>query len=198
MSFSVQALNWIKLLSVRGISESEWMTLRKRFNMKQLVEMVECREGVGQLSMLSGNRVTGVDNKFIDKHIDAASKNILEVVTVDEDSYPGLLREINNTPPVLFFRGKLPGHKGLNIAMVGSRSAGRISVRTSPWNGPTARPWPSPPSWRTVSPFASPDRTRSAAPSASGIWSCTTQRPGTSTFPSRKSGKPASRSTTPP
>jgi len=125
MSFTVQALNWIKLLSVRGISELGWMTLRKRFDMNRLVEMAECREGVRQLSRLTGNRIAGVDNKFIDRHLEAATKNILEVVSIDEEIYPTLLREISDPPPVLFFRGRLPGQKDLNIAVVGSRSAGR-------------------------------------------------------------------------
>lgn len=125
MSFTVQALNWIKLLSVRGISESGWLTLRKRFDMNRLVEMAECREGVRQLSRLTGNRIAGVDNRFIDSHMEAAAKNILKAVTIDEEGYPALLREIHGPPPVLFFRGRLPCHKNLNIAVVGSRSAGR-------------------------------------------------------------------------
>ncbi len=125
MAFSVKALSWIKLLSVRGISESGWMVLRQRFDMERLVEMAGSRVGVRQLSRLTGNRVSGIDNKFINKHLKAASKNILEAVTIDEESYPALLREINDPPPVLFFRGSLLVNESLNIAVVGSRSAGR-------------------------------------------------------------------------
>ncbi len=44
-----------------------------------------------------------------------------QVVTVLDDDYPRLLREIPGPPPVLYFRGSLPAQDDVTIAMVGTR-----------------------------------------------------------------------------
>ncbi len=46
-----------------------------------------------------------------------------QVVTVLDDDYPRILREIPGPPPVLYFRGSLPAQDDVTIAMVGTRRA---------------------------------------------------------------------------
>lgn len=46
-----------------------------------------------------------------------------EVVTVLDDAYPRILREIPGPPPVLFYRGTLPGQDQPTVAIVGTRRA---------------------------------------------------------------------------
>ncbi len=46
-----------------------------------------------------------------------------EIVTVLDDDYPMILREIPGPPPVLYYRGSLPGHDDPTVAIVGTRRA---------------------------------------------------------------------------
>jgi DNA processing protein len=57
-------------------------------------------------------------------------------VSVAEDSYPPLLREIYDPPAVLFYRGALPPPERLAIAVVGTRKPRPAAVR---WTYDTAR-----------------------------------------------------------
>ncbi|MBD3180529.1 MAG: DNA-protecting protein DprA [Candidatus Latescibacteria bacterium] len=125
MAFTPGAEIWLRLLSIRGVSASDWLVLRKRYSASRLLEMAESGEGIRDLSRLTGTRITGPDNKYIDRHLRAASKNMLEAVSIEDDSYPVLLGEIPDPPVLLFYRGKLPEEEKLMIAVVGSRSAGR-------------------------------------------------------------------------
>ncbi|MDR2097132.1 MAG: DNA-processing protein DprA [Spirochaetaceae bacterium] len=57
-------------------------------------------------------------------------------LSIAEDAYPPLLREIYDPPAVLFYRGTLPPPEKPFIAMVGTRKAGAVAVR---WAYDTAR-----------------------------------------------------------
>lgn len=46
-----------------------------------------------------------------------------KVVTLTEPHYPKLLREIDEPPYLLFYRGELPGENDLTLAIIGSRKA---------------------------------------------------------------------------
>ncbi|WP_003541171.1 DNA-processing protein DprA [Desulfotomaculum nigrificans] len=43
------------------------------------------------------------------------------VITIEDDDYPTLLKDIYDPPPALFVRGKLPNHERTAVAVVGSR-----------------------------------------------------------------------------
>ncbi len=43
--------------------------------------------------------------------------------TVFDDDYPDLFMELNDPPPIIFYRGKLPAQDEKRVAMVGSRNA---------------------------------------------------------------------------
>ncbi|WP_028307344.1 DNA-processing protein DprA [Desulfitibacter alkalitolerans] len=45
----------------------------------------------------------------------------IEYITIDDDRYPSLLKQIHDPPFILFYKGLLKGH-ALNIAIVGSRN----------------------------------------------------------------------------
>ena len=53
--------------------------------------------------------------------IDRIADSGVQVVTVLDDVYPRILREIPGPPPVMYFRGSLPVHDEPTIAMVGTR-----------------------------------------------------------------------------
>ncbi|MDP2789833.1 MAG: DNA-processing protein DprA [bacterium] len=47
----------------------------------------------------------------------------IHVVTIVDEDYPALLKEIHNAPAVLFYRGTLPRHNDILVAVVGTRVA---------------------------------------------------------------------------
>ncbi|MDR2008076.1 MAG: DNA-processing protein DprA, partial [Alphaproteobacteria bacterium] len=55
--------------------------------------------------------------------IELAAKNNITIVNYTEDSYPPLLRQIENYPPVLFVKGNVKLLKKSAIAIVGTRNA---------------------------------------------------------------------------
>ena len=55
--------------------------------------------------------------------LDTCSKNSVRIITMDDDEYPELLRNIENPPIVLFCAGSLEGmNERLSIAAVGARN----------------------------------------------------------------------------
>lgn len=60
---------------------------------------------------------------FIMRCLRRLNKLNVSVCTIHSSSYPALLKEIYDPPPVLYYRGELRGDIALPIAMVGSRNA---------------------------------------------------------------------------
>ncbi len=63
------------------------------------------------------------DKKTVDEQIILANKNGCAIITTDSQYYPRLLNEIEDCPPILFVKGRLPllSHRGISI--VGSRNS---------------------------------------------------------------------------
>ena len=60
-------------------------------------------------------------NTDYEKELEKFTKAGIGFVTVDEKEYPGRLRDIPDAPPLLFYKGELPGQDKPSVAMVGSR-----------------------------------------------------------------------------
>ncbi len=60
-------------------------------------------------------------DQFLRKEMDIILKNHVEVITFQDESYPQLLKEIPDSPVILYVRGEIPHEPSL--AMVGSRKA---------------------------------------------------------------------------
>ena len=55
----------------------------------------------------------------------------IQVITVKDDIYPALLKEIYDPPAVLYIRGELPDTKRRHVAVVGSRKATSYGLRVT-------------------------------------------------------------------
>ena len=65
------------------------------------------------------------DETDLDKLYDSILAKDVQVLTLPEDEYPHLLKQIDQSPPVLYVRGKLLPSDDFAVAMVGTR---RISA----------------------------------------------------------------------
>lgn len=56
-----------------------------------------------------------------DRELELMEKNKIQAITIIEESYPKLLKEIYLPPPILYFRGSLTDDLNLSVAVVGTR-----------------------------------------------------------------------------
>lgn len=78
-----------------------------------------CKIGQDRASRI----VTGIKNSLsiAEDEIARAEKVGVQFVSVAEGSYPSLLREVPDPPPILYYKGKLAAEDRFAVAMVGSR-----------------------------------------------------------------------------
>lgn len=69
------------------------------------------------------------DKKRLDQEVSLLQKNEMMYVTLADEAYPALLREIHIPPPILYFKGVLPSDTARSIAFVGSRQANHYGKR---------------------------------------------------------------------
>ena len=78
-------------------------------------------EGVGQAVAES---IRGWEKSFdLAKELKEIERLKLQVIDVEDPSYPSLLREIHDPPMVLYYRGNLEAVRGASIGVVGTREA---------------------------------------------------------------------------
>jgi len=80
-----------------------------------------------------GLRAAGLSPKLIENFLAVRNSDLLEktwrylqkseiqVLTWEDETYPRLLREIDQPPPVLYVRGEITGQDDTSVAMVGTR-----------------------------------------------------------------------------
>lgn len=79
----------------------------------------------GDTSVLSEEEASRLQNISLEKATeieDICEKSSVKIVTLADEDYPALLKEIYNPPAVLFYRGSLGCLENLSITAVGSRT----------------------------------------------------------------------------
>lgn len=94
-------------------------------------------EGVGQAVAES---IRGWEKSFdLEKELKQIEKLKLQVIDVEDPSYPSLLREIHDPPMVLYYRGNLEAVRGASIGVVGTRKP--LAMESS-WQRNWGTSWP--------------------------------------------------------
>ena len=65
------------------------------------------------------------------KELELIAKNRIEIITILDDNYPRLLREIHDPPVVLYLKGCLPQENERFLAVVGARRASYYGLNTA-------------------------------------------------------------------
>lgn len=66
---------------------------------------------------------------LLDKELTYSNANDIQWLTIYDDSYPALLKHINQPPSVVYFKGAAPITHAKNVAIVGSRAADAYAKR---------------------------------------------------------------------
>lgn len=67
------------------------------------------------------------DGSALEQEMRLLEKHAIQLVTINDEAYPSLLRHIHLPPPVLYVRGSVAALSQRAIAMVGSRQANRYA-----------------------------------------------------------------------
>ena len=101
-----------KLIQEFGSKDNLWHASKK-----QLLKI----EGIGEkLSNIISNKKIKDDLK---RHIDYMQKNSIDIISIEDQAYPTLLKEIKNPPICIYLIGRKEILDEANIAVVGSRDA---------------------------------------------------------------------------
>ncbi len=76
-------------------------------------------------------RITGREHVAVDTEIELVQAHGCHIVTINDASYPPLLKEISDPPPFLYIKGQLQPQDATSIAIVGSRSPTNYGKTTS-------------------------------------------------------------------
>jgi DNA processing protein len=118
-------LPWFCLKNVPGIGNHLFKRLIERFESPQHVFQMTPQELLA-VEGISKHVATAILNfkapQWIKAELDRVHQKGYSVITLTDGSYPSLLREIPDPPPLLYVSGSLAGVEK-NVAVVGSRNA---------------------------------------------------------------------------
>lgn len=125
---SSKALNTLKLKCVKGMNDtalsriySACGSLHDAFGLD-----FGSLTGLGIKKELAENIVTAdIDEKLFERELESVHKRDADVLCIDDEEYPQLLKETETAPAVLFVRGRREALQRPSIAVVGARSATR-------------------------------------------------------------------------
>ena len=112
----------VALSQVTHIGPVRLGRLREHFGSLDVAWRASERELLTLLDERSGRGIIVARSRTDpDRIMEKIAASGVDVVTVLDDDFPYLLRQISGPPPVLFYRGTLPGREEPTVAVVGTR-----------------------------------------------------------------------------
>jgi len=116
---------WVWLSCVPGIGARRFIMLKEWFGSPKTLWESHEKDIVTHKAILGEKAVKSLLDCKNEKHLERAvsilSDPSIFVVTLDEEQYPVLLKNIFDPPPILYCRGLLINNDLMHIAIVGSR-----------------------------------------------------------------------------
>lgn len=136
MRCSDAAHRWVRILSVREISQHTWILLAERFGTARILSMLETQSGRLELGRITGREVGGPSPHLIEKVESFLARKYCGVLCPEDAQYPSLLRQIDDPPVLLFYEGDPQTAQRPAVCIVGSRRSSRrgmIIARELAW-----------------------------------------------------------------
>mgnify|MGYP001194406026 CR=1 FL=1 len=118
---------WIWLSSIPDIGARRFAHLLRIFKDPEIVWSASESELLKYAPNIGKKAINSIISHKNDKNLKNAERILhrddISVITIIEDEYPHLLKNIYAPPPVLYIKGKLPDNELYSVAIVGSRRA---------------------------------------------------------------------------
>jgi len=125
MGCSDAARLWLEIFLARGARPDAWVSLALASSLEEIAGMLESEAERERLSRILARRIEPPDRAFVEGQLERIEKENWGLVSLSDESYPRLLREIPDPPPVLFYAGDLAALAKPVICIVGSRRSSR-------------------------------------------------------------------------
>ena len=125
MVCSDEARRWLEIISARGAGSARWVDLSRGAALDEILRMLESEVGRELLRKRLGRVVGAPDRAFADEQMRLLERGGYGLVSISDEAYPKLLREITDPPPLLFFEGDFTALSRPAICIVGSRRSSR-------------------------------------------------------------------------
>lgn len=118
-----------------------WILLvMQPFNPQTNIILAECNNDAEKAAIMIRNGTTSlltekerrnaqtIRNSEIHRLMELCEKNDIQIITLDDEQYPFMLREIENPPIVLFVKGNINSiNENVSLAVVGTRNCSKYS-----------------------------------------------------------------------
>jgi DNA processing protein len=121
----------LEIVSAKGVSPGAWSGILARMPVGDVEGMLASPEGRERLSRKLHRRVTEPDSAFVEEQLRRLDAGGYGLISILDEEYPALLREIQEPPPVLYYAGDLTALSRPALCVVGSRRATRRGLITA-------------------------------------------------------------------
>lgn len=122
----------VVLNAIPGVGNATIQKLRTHFGSARQIFRLDAREvsGAAGLAFPLAQKIFDFPrDSFLKNEYNLVGRSHVEVVTIDDRSYPEALRHIPGAPVVLYVKGSLPAYPHVALAVVGSRRAALYGIR---------------------------------------------------------------------
>lgn len=126
------ALYWLWLTNLRGVSHTEITSLLEQFDTPEEIYKQEDFSLVKDIKASTKKALSDKSLKNAEAVIDVCNKKGITILTYNDINFPDILRSIYNPPYVLYLRGeRMNWDRILGIGVVGTRACGRYGLEAT-------------------------------------------------------------------
>jgi DNA processing protein len=125
MGCSDAARLWLEIFLARGARPDAWISLALGGSLEEVVGSLGSEERRERLSRFLARRIEPADRALLDVQLARVEREGWGLVSLSDESYPPLLREIPDPPPVLFCAGDPAVLARPAVCVVGARRCSR-------------------------------------------------------------------------
>lgn len=124
------AVYWIALQNILGYGANQISDILENFeDVRDVFDKSTKRNALKFLNDKNYRRLKSYDIRKAESVINYCDRKNIEIITIDDDKYPIVLKRINNPPAVLYVRGEFPDFDNeATIGMVGTRGCSLNSM----------------------------------------------------------------------
>lgn len=127
------AIYWIALQSILGYGANEVIHINNKFDcIKDIFDKSITFDDVKFIGEKAYKKLKNFSLKKAEAIVEYCVDNDIQIITLDDEEYPFVLKQIKNPPAVLYIKGKMPDFdEELCLGMVGTRDCSLNSMITA-------------------------------------------------------------------